>query len=194
VKAFLAGDVSGAAAPYANAGVRAQERQNMGGKPKSAAPVKVPPSSVLAPYPYSLYLGSFQNLDQAKKAIALHSGKGLSLYWTRVDFKEKGLWFRVFCGHFRSYEEAESFARERGINEAKVKKTPYANLIGLYAQGPELQEEMKKVSALGFSPYVLPEPDGRLRLFVGAYVTESGAESQSDKLKSRGIHTQVIKR
>lgn len=194
VKAFLAGDVSGAAASYANGGARAQQRQNMGGKPKTAAAVKVPSSSVLAPSPYSLYLGSFQNVDRAKKAIALHSGKDLSFYWTRVDFKEKGLWFRVFCGHFRSYEEAERFARERGIEEAKVKKTPYANLIGHYAQGPELQEEMNKVSALGFSPYVLPEPDGRLRLLVGAYVTESGAESQSDNLKSRGIHTQVIKR
>jgi succinoglycan biosynthesis transport protein ExoP len=193
VKAFLAEDVSGPVAPYANDGARTQQRQKTGSKPKTAAPVKVS-SSVLAPSPYSLYLGSFQNLDRAKKAIALHSGKGLSFYWTRVDFKEKGLWFRVFCGHFRSYEEAERFARERGIEGAKVKKTPYANLIGHYDQGPELQQEMNRVSALGFSPYVLPEPDGRLRLLVGAYVTESGAESQSDNLKSRGIHTQVIKR
>jgi hypothetical protein len=133
-------------------------------------------------------------LDRAKKAIALHSGKGLSLYWTRVDFKEKGLWFRVFCGQFRSHEEAERFARKRGLKEAEVKKTPYANLVGRYPEGPELQKETGKLSSLGFSPYVLPEQDGRLRLFVGAYVTQAGAESQYDNLKSRGIQAKVIKR
>jgi capsular exopolysaccharide synthesis family protein len=195
VKAFLAEEMSEPVRPSAHVGGRAQEKpQKTVGKAKPPAPSKRSSSSVLAPYPYSLYLGSFRNLDRAEKAIARHSGKGLSLYWTRVDFKEKGLWFRVFCGHFRSHEEAERFARERGLKEAEVKKTPYANLVGHYPEGPELQKTMGKLSAQGFSPYVLPDQDGRLRLFVGAYVTQGGAESQYDNLKSRGIHTQVVKR
>ena len=194
VKSFLAKEALGPTKPSANEGVPAQEPQNMSGKQNVPTSMKVSSFPVLAFYPYSLYLGSFQSLERAKKVIALYSEKGLSLYWVRVDFEEKGLWFRVFCGHFRSHEEAERFARERGLKEAVVKKTPYANLVGLYAQGPELQGEIKKLSALGFSPYMIQEPDGQLRLLVGAYVTEAGAESQYDNLKSRGINTQVVKR
>jgi capsular exopolysaccharide synthesis family protein len=171
-----------------------QEPQNMTGEPKVGQPIKAPSSPDLASYPYSLYLGSFRSLERAKKAIALYSGKGLSLYWARVDFKEKGSWYRVFCGHFESREKAERFAQERALKAAEAKKTPYANLVGLYAQGPELRAKIRQLSSLGFSPYMLPETDGPLRLLVGAYVTKAGAESQYDHLKSSGLTTQVVKR
>ncbi|MEJ2724250.1 MAG: polysaccharide biosynthesis tyrosine autokinase [Deltaproteobacteria bacterium] len=194
VRSFLEKEGLAPTKPSTHAPVPAQKRPSRSSKFKVAAPGKPPSFPFLDAYPYSLYLGSFRNLDRAKEAMALHSEKGLSPYWVRVDLKDKGLWFRIFCGHFGSHEQAEKFAREHALKEASVKKTPYANLLGSYSQGTELQDEIKKLSALGFSPYVVQGQGGQLRLLVGAYVTEKGAESQRDNLRSHGIDTQVVKR
>jgi hypothetical protein len=119
---------------------------------------------------------------------------GLSPYWARVDFEEKGLWFRVFTGQFRNREDAERFAQEHGLKQATAKKTAYANLIGIYSQVRQLEERTRKLSGLGYSPYVIRERSGRSRLFVGAYVTEAGAKSQYQVLKSSGVESQVVER
>jgi len=194
VRSFLTMGDLGPAKATAAVDAAVTQPQNVTGKPKVPPATKAPTPSGLVHYPYSLYLGSFQSLARAKKAIATYSEKGFSPYWVRVDFKNKGLWFRVFHGHFRNREDAKKFARQRGLEETDVKKTEYANLIGTYAQGPELREEMRKLSALGFSPYVVTQPDGTSRLLVGAYITEAGAESQHDILMSSGIRGQVVKR
>lgn len=194
VRSFLTKEDLAPTKATAVVGVAVTQPQNVTGKPKVPPATKAPSPAGLVHFPYSLYLGSFQSLTRAKQAIATYSEKGLSPYWVRVDFKDKGLWFRVFHGHFRNREDGERFARKRGLKEADVKKTEYASLIGIYAQGPELWEEMRKLSALGFSPYVVAQPDGTSRLLVGAYVTEAGAKSQYDILKSSGIKSQVVKR
>ena len=46
----------------------------------------------------------------------------------------------------------------------------------------------------GFSPYYFNDPTGLIRLLVGAFITEEGANAQSRVLKSDGIDNQVILR
>jgi hypothetical protein len=47
---------------------------------------------------------------------------------------------------------------------------------------------------LGFSPYYFNDSAGLFRLFVGAFLTEQGANAQNGALKSAGIDNQVILR
>lgn len=145
-------------------------------------------------YPYSLYLGSYRTLELAKKAVETYSKKDLSSYWTRVTFKKKGVWYRVFMGHFEDSRQAESFRQEHGLKEATTKETQYTNLIGTYGHTEELQEKVISLRKLGYSPYVIEGPEGESRLFVGAFVTEEGAEVQNNDLKSNSVQSQVIKR
>ncbi|MCJ7595846.1 MAG: SPOR domain-containing protein [Desulfobacterales bacterium] len=151
-------------------------------------------SSEPVSYPYSLYLGSYQPLEQAKRAVEIYRKKGLDPYWARVDFEEKGLWFRVFAGHFRDQNEAERFVLERGVKEAEVKKTEYANLIGVYTKAGEVKSQAARLSELGYAPYRVMDHEGKTRLYVGAYVTEEGAKRQSQDLKSDGIESRVVGR
>jgi len=133
-------------------------------------------------------------LERAKNAIALYRKKDLSPYWAKVDFKEKGEWFRVFAGHFNDREEAERFGQEHGLSEPTIKKTQYANLIGTYSDEEELKGKIMKLEDLGYSPYTIRQPNGTSRLFVGAYLTEAGAGRQSRDLKPSGVQGQVVKR
>jgi cell division septation protein DedD len=164
------------------------ESKNMLERPESGSRTEI------TPYPYSLYLGSFKTPRLVKKAISFYLRKGLSPYWSKVEFKEKGVWFRVFTGHFKDSEEAEKFKVAHDLRGAEVKRTGYANLIGVYSDAYELADIVTKLKSLGYSPYIIPGQPGCSRLFLGAYITREGAEQYSEDLKESGIEVRVVTR
>ncbi len=149
----------------------------------------------MVPLPYSLYLGSFKSLERAETAITENGRKGLAPFWTRVKFKNKGEWYRVFLGHFKDPQEAEAFLREHGLSNAKVRKAAFGNLLGLYpADSGALEDKKRALKEQGFSPYILTGPGEKSRLMVGAYVTREGAEYQKGLLQSKGFQSDIVNR
>jgi capsular exopolysaccharide synthesis family protein len=145
--------------------------------------------------PYSLYLGSFRSRERARKAISIYSKKGLSPYWVKMDFKEKGIWFRVYAGHFKTQEHAERFRQKRRLKEATIKNTRYANLIGIYSDGAvELKNQIRLLRGLGYSPYVIEGHADKSRLFVGGFFPKQRALNLRRDLKSKGVQSQVVMR
>ena len=161
---------------------------------KMTVSLEKPSISSLISYPYSLYLGSYGTLDRAKEAISIYRKKGLSPYWVEIGFKKIGVWFRVFSGHFEDPQQAERFREKHQLWEATIKKTQYANFIGVYSQSTNLENQIQSLKSLGYCPYVIKSPDGESRLFVGAFLTKQGAESQFRILKSGGIQGDVVLR
>jgi polysaccharide biosynthesis transport protein len=147
-----------------------------------------------APYPYSLYLGSVKTLDMAERGAAEYEKEGLRPYWVKVNFVEKGVWYRIFVGQFRERHEAEAFALVKGLSKAKVFKTEYANLIGEYSGDSAAAGKKRKLLELACAPYTVPGSDGKVRLLVGAYVTKEGAEEFQADLRSLGVESRVVKR
>ena len=145
-------------------------------------------------HPYSIYLGSFRTQERAKKAISQYSKRGLSPYCSKVDFREKGTWYRVFAGHFQDRKKAEKFKERHRLREGTVKKTAYANLIGTYKESSELENKQLSLKRSGYFPYVIKGENGESRLYVGAFITIEGAEQQYHDLKSRGIQSEIVKR
>jgi len=145
-------------------------------------------------YPYALHLGSFRTLGLAKRAVSIYTKKGLSPYWTLVDLKEKGLWYRIFAGYFSDRKEAERFKERHRLEEASVKKTVYANLVGTSEFSNELEEIVPALEDLGYYPYLIKGDGGRFRLLVGAFYSKAGAETKCLELRSKGFAIQVVKR
>ncbi|MCJ7595181.1 MAG: polysaccharide biosynthesis tyrosine autokinase, partial [Desulfobacterales bacterium] len=145
-------------------------------------------------YPYSLSLAAFRTHEQVERAVALYDEKGLHPYWAKVDLGEKGMWFRVFAGHFEDMEQAQRFQQTHGLRDAVVKKTPYTNLIGTYASKDGLDQMAAPLKDLGYSAYAIKGQDGEYRLFVGAFITEEGARDQQQALRSSGIQSTVTER
>jgi hypothetical protein len=50
----------------------------------------------------------------------------------------KRIWYRVYLGYFKDPEKADRFKREQGLREAALRKTRYANLIGMFPSADEL--------------------------------------------------------
>jgi hypothetical protein len=165
-------------------------------KPQRTAKATAPDKAVQKrqAYPYSVYLGAYKTLDRAQRAVAMHQGQGLSPYWVKVDLGSKGVWYRVFEGHFDSQKAAESFVRKRKLEQAKVKKTRYTNLIGIYSTAEDLRDRSFALLKRGYCPYAIPEGNGHIGLYAGAFYTKAGAETQHRALVAQGIQNKVVRR
>jgi cell division septation protein DedD len=160
-------------------------------KPKADAP---PARSLTgATYPFSLFLGSVPHLDQAAQGVLKYRNHGLPAYYTEVTLS-KGIWYRLYAGYFESEEQAESFKKEKRLEEAEVKETPFANLIGTFTSQDKLESKIQSLKSLGFSPYVIRDADGKQRLLVGAFYNEERAKTQYEELKSKGVENQIVQR
>ncbi len=145
-------------------------------------------------YAYSIYLGSYQTPERAKKAISMYQQEGLAIYWSKVNLREKGTWYRVFAGYFRSEAEASDFIARKGLKDAEVKMTKYSVLIGVYSSREEAQQKSAALLALGFPAYVIPEAQARFRLYSGAFNTKDGAEINVAELASKGVQSRAVER
>ena len=126
--------------------------------------------------------------------MSIYSKKGLSPYWVKVDLKEKGIWFRVFAGHFRSKAEADEFKQKNDLSKSTVKNIRYANIIGIYSSEDDLKTEISSLKKLGCFPYFIKDDNENYVLFVGAFLTRAGAEKQYQDLQSKGVNNKVIAR
>jgi cell division septation protein DedD len=161
--------------------------------PKKREEKKSPQPPSGATYPFSLFLGSVPHLDQAEQGVSKYMKNGLPVYYTEVALS-KGIWYRLYAGTFESAEQAERFKKEKGLDGAEVKETPFANLIGTFTSQDKLEGKMQSLKSLGFSPYVIREPDGKGRLLVGAFQNEERAKRQHEELQSKGIENQIVQR
>ncbi len=145
-------------------------------------------------YPYSVYLGSYKSTNRAREAISIFQKKGLSPYWVKVDLEEKGVWYRVLAGYFRTKNEVEAFIEQHQITEGRSRYVLYTNLIGLYSSDEELKEKNLSLVELGYSPYVIKGANGESLLLSGAFYHKSDAEKEQIELASKGIQSRLVKR
>jgi cell division septation protein DedD len=152
------------------------------------------PKTTALSYAYAIYLGSYGTIERVEKAVSSYRQKGLSPYWAKVDLGEKGVWYRVFTGHFENKEHAEQFIRKQQLSGASVKKPRYANLLGTFESEEELNARKLALSGLGYSPYVINGVHGESRLYTGAFYQRRRAEKQRAELASKGIACEVVER
>ena len=70
----------------------------------------------------------------------------------------------------------------------------YAVLTGTCSSSEEMRRNLKALSGLGFSPYVISGDKGEFMIYVGAFYSRKGAELQSRELSSKGIPGRVVER
>lgn len=162
-------------------------------------PVEPPPPAkkvaVLQPdayHPYSIMLSSCRLPQSARKIVLDYQKTGLRPYIVKVKFENGDEWLRVLAGHYQTRREAIQVKKDQQLSSAIVKRTPYTNLIGTYASLDEMQADLQKIKKMGYSPYFLKTPAGQLKLLVGAFVTEKGAQNQQTELQARGIQNTTV--
>ncbi len=146
-------------------------------------------------YPYSIYLGSYKNTERAETAIREYTRKGIPCFWVKVNFAEKGTWYRVYFGYYPDAGSASAFIEENKIKDAGIKKTAYACLIGSFTDAESPESRINLLKEKQYSPYLIYDDASRLHyIFAGAFITRGAAEALSAKLKADGIENRVVSR
>jgi capsular exopolysaccharide synthesis family protein len=143
---------------------------------------------------FSVYLGSFKTGRKAEETVSLNKQQGIDSFWVRVKHEDIGTWYRIYAGCFKDRGQAESFIDEHDFEEAEIKETSYANLIGSFKTQEDLNAKVQSIEDLGYSTYSIKGADGAYNLFTGAFITAAGAEEQNRELKSAGIESSVVRR
>jgi capsular exopolysaccharide synthesis family protein len=145
------------------------------------------------PYPYSVFLSSVPDIDLAKETVSQWRARGLVPYHVKVVLSQ-GEQYWIYVGCFESWTRAETFMRDNELVGAIIRKTPYANTFGVYDSLEQVLSQHQKLKDLGYSSYYVEAPQGKYRLFVGAYLQKERATKQGEELKSKGIENQVVLR
>ena len=144
--------------------------------------------------PYSILLASCRLPQSARKVISDYQKAGFAPYVTKVEFKNGEVWLRVFTGQYPTRKDALKVKSKHRLSGAIIKKTPYANLIDTFSSQDAMQDSLKRLKDMGYSPYFLKGPANKFQLVVGAFITREGAEKQKSELQSKGISNKIIKR
>jgi len=147
-----------------------------------------------ARYPYSIYLGSYQTHEMAKEVLSTYKEEGSPVYWSKVKLGDKGVWYRIYAGYFRSEAEARDFISKQQLKDAEVKTTKYAVLLGVFPTRAEAEQKVSIMLGLGFPAYMIPEPQGKMRLYSGAFLTKEGADMAVSELAAKGIRASAVER
>ena len=159
-----------------------------------AAPAPPPSRAEAKSFPYSIYLGSFRKEEALQNALRIFEERGLSPYLVRMDLGEKGVWLRVFSGHFENQEEAEAWIKKNQIADAEIKHTRYAVLLGEALSKREAETRAKALDASGCHPYIVGVSQTGLRIYSGAYYRMEDAEKELAWLASKGVKGKIVER
>lgn len=69
----------------------------------------------LPPRPYSILVSSCQLQECVQKVLANYKEINLNPFVVKVDLGEKGVWWRIFIGHFESREIANAKKNKIGL-------------------------------------------------------------------------------
>jgi hypothetical protein len=154
-------------------------------------------SPILPPagaYPYSIHATSYKSKEAAEVDTQLYRQMGLPSFWVKTDLRKKGVWYRVFCGYFKTAEAAQKEIKEKQLQGARPYPCRHANFIGTYSSESQLEKKRQELVDHGYSPYVIRQDNGNRFLFLGGYTLKRATEKFAFELSAKGIRSKVVKR
>lgn len=143
-------------------------------------------------YPYAIHIASIKSLEAAKEKLVYYH-RGIQAYLVRTDLGKKGVWYRLFFGHFPSATAAVKAIKDNNFTGASVSRTRYTCLMGSYPTLAQAEATTQQLAGKGFLPYTIVIGD-IYHVFVGAHPTRAAAESLLTDLSAAGFPAELIER
>lgn len=157
-----------------------------------AKPVAQAKAYVPRKYPYAIHVASFQSVETAREKLTDYR-RGFQAYLVRTDLGKKGIWYRLFLGHFPNATSALDAIKKYNLKGALVARNRFACLVGSYASTAEAETAAQQLIAKGYLPYTVAI-DKVYHLFVGAHPTSEAARALLMDLAASGFSSNLIER
>ncbi len=172
-------------------------------KPEEAMPQQLTKGVVTpkkqGPYPYTIQIWSARYKERANRVVMELRKKGDPAFISPAHIPGKGDWYRAFIGYYGTLEEAQKAAlalKKRKFRYANVVRKPYAIQVGPSDSDKELKQLEADLRTKGYVTYSIPdrEDNGKIRLLIGAFMTEKEAVRLTEKLQEEGFNPKVVRR
>ena len=91
---------------------------------------------------YSILLSSCQQEESVKKVLSDCKENNIEAFVVKVDLGEKGIWWRIFTGHYETREMAAVEKNNKGLGDKIVLKSNVTD--AMLAQEEEKEAELNK--------------------------------------------------
>jgi len=150
-------------------------------------------------HPYMIQVSSYKSKEDAMREAMILRDKGDSVCISHARIAEKGDWYRVLVGFYRTFEEAQKAVlelKEREYRQAFVVRPPFTVELGFFSGDEKLNKLKADLIAKGYSAYSLPNraTKNKIRLLVGAFWKEKEAETVIKDLQKEGFKPKVVRR
>jgi len=150
-------------------------------------------------YPYMIQVSSYKSKEDSMREAMILRDKGDSVCISHARIVEKGDWYRVLVGFYRTPEEAQKAALElknREYQHAFVVRPPFTVSLGIFSDDEKLRKLEAHLVSKGYSAYSLPDRATKndIRLLVGAFWTEKEADTVTKDLQKEGFKPKVVRR
>ena len=119
--------------------------------------------------------------------------RGFQAYLVRADLGKKGIWYRLFLGHFPNATSALDAIKKYHFKGAIISRNRFACRVGSYASVAQANAKTQLLESKGFFPYTIFVGDTH-HVFVGAYLTDTAAREFSKILAASGFKNDVLER
>ena len=113
-------------------------------------------------HPYSLRLLRFRRKENAKIMLSSYKRNGLSAHIVKVNMGKGGVWWTIYMGSYKTWEEANRAKKKYNLTDSIITKTPYANLIDVFSSESEMTDNFHQLEKQDYSAYFLREKKGTL--------------------------------
>jgi len=146
-------------------------------------------------HPYSIKLASNRVKSSALNGMKVFKNDQTMPYLVKMDLgAERGIWWNVYTGHYKTKQDALNALKTLNRTDARIKKLPYANLIGEYSSEEEMAAVYQRLEKQDYEPYVISD-GAKWRLFVGDFLDIPGAARRNQAhLEDAGFTSQIVKR
>ena len=151
---------------------------------------------------FTVQISSSQGKEQCYRVASMLRRAGYPAFTSEVNFKDKGLWYRIFVGSLTTRKAAEVIKNNLETDEISdgfIRQMPYAIQVGDAAPNLDgfrsLKKELSSLYYLPYTSYVQDQNNSRqIRLLVGAFKTREDSASLLAGLRQSGLQARVVNR
>ncbi|HEX9729653.1 MAG TPA: SPOR domain-containing protein [Gemmatimonadales bacterium] len=150
---------------------------------------------------FGVQVAAFPRLGSAQALGDRLTRMGHTVVLTPIRLEDDGrVWYRVVAGVLPSAGAAMTLRaalRSTGVLQPRhgtIQRTPLAFEVGRYRSGGEATDSLRGLRQRRIPAYIVPVPNGTVRLLVGAFTQEAQARTADSILKSAGLHASLVSR
>ena len=143
--------------------------------------------------PFVIYYGSYETREKAESTIKAIEISGVSPFFTQIDLGDKGTWYRIFSGFYKTESAAKLVIDRLDLKNAYPKQIKYAVSIGIYKEKANLISARNLLVNTETDPFVITDKDSVFTLYAGVFYRKERAEKLCGDLSKLNIPCKTVK-